>query len=354
MIEGVTRTHLVENQRVAATYREIRTGGVVGRRGLPRSVVELMYADYLRLKSISKTGKLWHRTRQAVWEILSTAGFRLNARPRKREALEHGGLVYRRSAKGGFYRCTISHRRLLHHVLWEEVYGPVPEGSEIIFIDGDKENVTIDNLRCQAATLASRARGTRNQYTKQRITADLLKYERLVCSIANKRFRWLGPDGVAELINVGGAAIAEALANSDTRNGADLEKKLYWVARNAMAKASETLRQNIRVPSWAKGVGPREVSLSTPIGSDQVMTLEDVLAASERENNDERIEALRRALERMPIKSRELLQRRFVDGVGIRVLASEYGVRQGKLQKRLSAATARLRRMVKSEMSADN
>ena len=53
-------------------------------------------------------------------------------------------------------------------------------------------------------------------------------------------------------------------------------------------------------------------------------------------------------------KSRELLQRRFVDGVGIRVLASEYGVRQGKLQKRLSAATARLRRMVKSEMSADN
>jgi HNH endonuclease len=203
---------LVEKQRVALTYRDIRTGGVVGRRGLPRDVVELMYADYLQLKSLSKTGKLWHRSRQAVWQILSMAGFRLNTPPRKREAMEHGGLTYRRSAKGGFYRCTTSGRRLLHHVVWEEVHGPVPEGSEIIFEDGDKENIVIDNLRCQLATSASRARGTRNQYTKKRVTAGLMHFERVVRSIAFKRFRWLPADGVAELINVGCAAIAEALA----------------------------------------------------------------------------------------------------------------------------------------------
>lgn len=44
-----------EKQRIALAYRGIRTGGVVGWRGLPRGVVELMYADYLRLKSVSKT-----------------------------------------------------------------------------------------------------------------------------------------------------------------------------------------------------------------------------------------------------------------------------------------------------------
>jgi HNH endonuclease len=301
---------LVEKQRFASAYRDIRTGGVVGRRGLPREVVELMYADYLRLKSVSKTGKLWHRTRQAVWEILSTAGYRLNS-PRKRAAMEHGGLTYRRSAKGGFYRCTTSHRRLLHHMVWEEAHGPLPNGSEIVFKDGDKENVAIDNLRCQPATSASRSRGIRNQYTKKRVTVELIQYERVVRSIVFKRFRWLPSDGVAELINVGCAAVAEALANPGD-NSDDLQKKLYWVARNAMTRASESIRQNIRVPSWARGPVPSEISLSTPIGEE--MTLEDVLVASEPEGSNERIEALRRAFDRLPAKKRELLQRRVFDG----------------------------------------
>lgn len=191
-----------EKQRVALAYRGIRTGGVVGRRGLPREVVELMSADYKRLKSISKTAELWNRSRQGVWEILSTAGFRLYS-PRKHEAIEYGGLTYRRSAKGRFYRCTTSHRRLLHHIVWENVHGPLPAGAEIIFMDGDRDNVAIDNLRRQARTLASRARGTQNQYTKKRVTACLAQYESVVRSIAFKRFGWLPADAVAELINVG-------------------------------------------------------------------------------------------------------------------------------------------------------
>ena len=179
--------NVAEKQRVALAYREIRTGGVVGRRGLPREVVELMYDDYLRLKSVSKTAKLWNRSRQGVWEILSTAGFRLNSL-RKHEAIKHGGLTYRRSGKGGFYRCTTSHRRLLHHIVWEEVHGPLPAGTEIIFRDGDRDNIAIDNLWCQPRTVASRARGTRNQFTKKRVTARLIEYESLVRSIAFKRF----------------------------------------------------------------------------------------------------------------------------------------------------------------------
>ena len=340
--------NVAEKQRVALTYRGIRTGGVVGRRGLPREVLELMYDDYLRLNSVSKTAKLWNRSRQGMWELLSTAGFRLNSL-RKHEAIKHGGLTFRRSGKGGFYRCTTSHRRLLHHIVWEEVHGPLPAGTEIIFKDGDRDHIAIDNLWCQPRTVASRARGTRNQFTKKRVTARLIEYESLVRSIAFKRFRWLPADGVADLINVGCAAVAESLAGSGHRDGDDLPKRLYWVARNAMTRASETARQNIRVPSWAKRGGPREVSLSTPIGNEEI-TLEDVLA-SEPAQSDERIEALRRALDRLPAKSRELLQRRIIDGAGIRELAAEYGLAQGKLRQRLSSATEKLRRMVKEEVS---
>ena len=36
--------------------------------------------------------------------------------------------------------------RLAHHALWEKHYGPVPADSMIIFLDGDKSNITIDNL----------------------------------------------------------------------------------------------------------------------------------------------------------------------------------------------------------------
>ena len=340
--------NVAEKQRVALTYRGIRTGGVVGRRGLPREVLELMYDDYLRLNSVSKTAKLWNRSRQGMWELLSTAGFRLNSL-RKHEAIKHGGLTYRRSGKGGFYRCTTSHRRLLHHIVWEEVHGPLPAGTEIIFKDGDRDHIAIDNLWCQPRTVASRARGTRNQFTKKRVTARLIEYESLVRSIAFKRFRWLPADGVADLINVGCAAVAESIAGSGNRDGDDLPKRLYWVARNAMTRASETARQNIRIPSWAKNGGPREVSLSAPIGNEEI-TLEDVLA-SEPAQSDERIEALRRALDRLPAKNRELLQRRIIDGAGIRELAAEYGLAQGKLRQRLSSATEKLRRMVKEEVS---
>lgn len=36
--------------------------------------------------------------------------------------------------------------KLKHKVIWEEVNGPVPEGYAIIFGDGDKTNLDIDNL----------------------------------------------------------------------------------------------------------------------------------------------------------------------------------------------------------------
>lgn len=36
--------------------------------------------------------------------------------------------------------------KLKHRLLWESVHGPVPKGHVVIFADGDKQNITIENL----------------------------------------------------------------------------------------------------------------------------------------------------------------------------------------------------------------
>lgn len=36
--------------------------------------------------------------------------------------------------------------RGLHSVMWEEAYGSIPKGHVVIFGDGDKRNITLDNL----------------------------------------------------------------------------------------------------------------------------------------------------------------------------------------------------------------
>lgn len=37
--------------------------------------------------------------------------------------------------------------RLKHLVLWEKAYGPLPDGCKIAFIDGDRQNVCLENLK---------------------------------------------------------------------------------------------------------------------------------------------------------------------------------------------------------------
>ena len=34
-----------------------------------------------------------------------------------------------------------------HRVVWEKVNGPIPKGHKIVFLDGDKNNISIDNLK---------------------------------------------------------------------------------------------------------------------------------------------------------------------------------------------------------------
>lgn len=38
--------------------------------------------------------------------------------------------------------------RFLHHLVWEAAHGPLPAGHIIMFKDGDRRNVALDNLAC--------------------------------------------------------------------------------------------------------------------------------------------------------------------------------------------------------------
>lgn len=57
--------------------------------------------------------------------------------------------------KDGYIRVKVNNTRnkdvdwkYKHHIVWEEHYGKVPKGCNIIFLDGNKQNVNIDNLAC--------------------------------------------------------------------------------------------------------------------------------------------------------------------------------------------------------------
>jgi hypothetical protein len=55
-----------------------------------------------------------------------------------------------RVTSAGFIEVKISQPgvwKLKHLVVWEKAYGPLPEGQKIEFIDGDRQNVCLENIR---------------------------------------------------------------------------------------------------------------------------------------------------------------------------------------------------------------
>lgn len=136
-------------------------GCVCGRRGLPVEWVMQMYADYLRLGSLEKVGKIHNRTRQNMFGIFQTHGLKLN--PKKfLPAVDHNGRKYtaqKTCGKHRYLRATVGRgagrERYLHHVVWEAAHGPIPRGHKVAFKDGNHLNCTLENLELLTPTLTS-------------------------------------------------------------------------------------------------------------------------------------------------------------------------------------------------------
>ena len=147
-------------------------GCYCGRRGLPREWVLQMYEDYKRLGSLEKVADLHDRTRQNMWGIFKTHGLKLNAKTFLKPRF-YKGVKYTHQSIGGrtrYYRATIGRgkgrQKYLHHVIWEEQNGPIPEGNKICFKDGDSSNCAISNMVMMTHEEQQQQRGTgNNQFT---------------------------------------------------------------------------------------------------------------------------------------------------------------------------------------------
>jgi hypothetical protein len=120
-----------------------------GRGGIPEPVVQAMIDEYRRTNSLHKVGKTFGRTRQSMWCILRT---RIALNPTHK--ILHKPTFYNgrkfTPGKGGYLRLSAGRnvkRILLHRIVWEDHFGPIPAGFVVMFRDGNRLNCAPSNLK---------------------------------------------------------------------------------------------------------------------------------------------------------------------------------------------------------------
>lgn len=102
---------------------------------------------------------------------------------------------YERITKDGYIEVKVMERpdrknrihnfKAKHHIVWEEANGPVPKGYKLTFLDGNKQNCSLENLALitNAEHLEMTRNGLRNENSKITETGILLAR----CSVASKK-----------------------------------------------------------------------------------------------------------------------------------------------------------------------
>lgn len=72
-----------------------------------------------------------------------------------------------------YVRVSLGEWRLLHHVIWEEQFGEIPEGMIVAFKDGDTFNTSIENLE-MISMMENMYRNSRHNYPKEIIPSMVL------------------------------------------------------------------------------------------------------------------------------------------------------------------------------------
>ena len=79
---------------------------------------------------------------------------------RKHPVREHWGVRYYLNVEGYFIACNGS---LLHRVIWEEAFGPIPPNHDIHHVDDDRHNNDIANLESMTHSEHSRHHGLKQR-----------------------------------------------------------------------------------------------------------------------------------------------------------------------------------------------
>lgn len=129
-----------------------------------------MYEIYLSTgKSLEYIAKHFYRgqfTRQSLYDVFRVRGYKLRSK-QLRPARIYKGIAYR-LGKGGYRSRIKGELRYLHKVIWEEKNGPIPLDHYIVFRDGNKENITSENMICLSAQEAKKMYNYANQFGYKR------------------------------------------------------------------------------------------------------------------------------------------------------------------------------------------
>lgn len=134
--KGLANRHI----RFAPKFRQFRRKN--------NDIVKAMYAMYLTGKSIEDVAKVYRKTRQAAYDQFKARGFKLRSKQMKGLQVLDG--IKFTLMKSGYLRGSVPGRgrMTMHKYLWEKHRGEVPPGHNLHFKDGNRENVSLENLEC--------------------------------------------------------------------------------------------------------------------------------------------------------------------------------------------------------------
>lgn len=130
-------------------------------------LVAAMYVRYQNGELLASIGRVYRKSRQAVYDVFRTRGYQLRSKQLRGLQILDGYQFT--EMKGGYLRGTVRGRRItMQQYVWRKHRGPVPAGYVIYHKDGNKQNNKITNLKLIALSDMSRTFNPEghNQFTK--------------------------------------------------------------------------------------------------------------------------------------------------------------------------------------------
>lgn len=127
-----------------------------------------MYDCYIDGMSLQTIAKLYETTRQSVYDVFRSRGYKLRTKKKKGLMIKFG-ISFTLDGHGTLRGSKDGKRVYLHRMVWEEKNGPIPAKHVLLFKDGDRRNIDISNLELLPMAMMSRRFNpeSHNQFTKK-------------------------------------------------------------------------------------------------------------------------------------------------------------------------------------------
>lgn len=326
-----------------------------GGKRLPEQVVSEMLADYARLKSCKKVATLWGVREQNIHRILKRRGATRQRRYRDVVATYRG--MRFTADREGYLEVTTPKGRAetrLHRIVWTTERGPIPEGYNVMFKDGDRRNCDISNLEClPVAEVTRRTTRRENGATKDRKLKLMESVERFILLHAGRLAHAYHVES-SDLAQAGRLKALRAAECFDPTRGVKFLSYCGNGLINAMRLEAADIGNIVSCPraKFIRGEAGQWVSLESPLGGrdDSEGTLMDVLPAEESRYGESRADAVQdatavqSALAAIDSRLRRVLELRYFEKKTLVDAGEEMGVTRTRIHQMEREAITALRR----------